>query len=388
MKLKNVKDELNFVCTATPGELHSYIKTTPFSHVAVEKALIKRSLDEDKNLTDIIAKYIRKYSLRPSARIMIFRRNALGLIRLLLSEKSEHKTILTEFLTHGDYHSIWLYLSQLKEDTSEIFPEEALIAAHNVPELHKLAVSKQLTPFAQYNIIFKNFNLGLTNSIILSGGLNEREKMTVIKQGDWETVNYLIECEKDPAQKHLLEELKFIRFSCGSKIEKFIKTTRFSQKAERFFLNYREFSLIIRYIKHYNIESGHEILIKRAGPNEILGYLSKNWLCESGEKLLLDRGKHREIKAYIKAQYFSEDNETRFVKRGKHNEIMLYIANHSLCDTAQKELIYRRNASEIEYYITHYPLSDIATEVLLDKADPQIIRLWQACRTKEPLPLL
>lgn len=52
---------------------------------------------------------------------------------------------------------------------------------------------------------------------------------------------------------------------------------------------------------HYQIPNGQEMILKREDRPEILGYLSKHWLCEASEKLLLKRGIHAEIKAYIKS---------------------------------------------------------------------------------------
>lgn len=380
MKLKNLKDEVNFVRTASPQELHAYLKTTRFSRVATEKELVKRCASGDKNLSDITTKYIKKYGLRQSARIEVFRSQAYGLIKLLLATSSgeEHTTALKEFSKHGNYHFVWLYIKESQEeDIAKVFPESLLIATHDIGELSALIKSKKLSPFAQLEIIVKNIHFTLIEALIKSGLLQEREKMAIMTTSSWETVNLLIEREKNPAEKQALNEMKLIRFSHSSKIGRFIANNRFCGKAEHFFYKHGEFSQIVRYIKHYNTIGGHEAVINRASPEEILNFLSKNWLCENGEKLILNRGKHREIKAYIKKHYFSEDNETRFIKRGRHNEIMLYIANHSLCDTAQCELIYRRNSSEIEYYVTHYPLADIAETALLKCATPETIRLWQ-----------
>lgn len=354
MKQKNLAEELEFVRSATERELLTFVKTAHFSHVSAEKELIKR------NFPKVAALYLQNYGFQPGARIAVFRQNLHGLMKMLLTQKQNHQNIAAEFFAHGEYHTIRQYIATAADDLSEIFPEETLFAANNVNELHRLAANRKLTPFAQYEIIRRNTMSSLTRAIIMSGPLNEREKLCVMEYAEWEEVNLLIEIEKNPVKRQMLEEMQLIRFAHRHKIAKFIATDRFCKNAERFFFKHGDFTLLVSYIKHYNIKGGHEIIISRAGSKEILGYLSQNRLCEKGEKLLLDRRKHSEIKAYIKGHYFSEDNETRFIKRGRHNEIMLYIARHSLCDTAQCELMYRRNSTEIEYFVSHYPLANIA----------------------------
>lgn len=373
MKLKSLCEELEFIRSAPEKELVAYVKTTRFSHVSAEKALIARGT------TSAIEVYIHQHSFRSGARIAVFRGNQLKWINLLLNCEKGKTEVLKEFFAYGSYLFIWALIHNegYFDNIAEVFPEQPLFEKNDYPALVRVLCDTGLTPFAKLELIHRNVP-EMTFMLIADSCLNEREKLAVLEYADWESVNFLIEREHKPARKQMFEEMKLIRFAHRGKIERFIKSNRFCKNAKRFFFAHGEFSLLVRYIKHYNIEGGHEVIINRAGPKEILGYLSKNRLCEKGEKLLLDRRKHREIKAYIKGHYFTEENETRFIKRGRHSEIMLYISRHSLCDTAQQELMYRRNSTEIEYYVSHYPLADIAEAALLKCATPETVRVWEA----------
>ena len=372
MKSKKLCEELNFIRSAPEKELIAQIKASRFSHVTAEKELIKRGF------TSAIEVYMRLYGFRSGARIAIFRSNELKWINMLLALEEGHIEPLQEFFAYGNYLFIWTLIHNETDEKSiaEVFPEQPLIEQKDYQTLMRKNRQGGLSPFAKLELIRRNVPF-ITELLIAEGRLNEREKLAVMEYADWDVINFLIENETKPARKQMYEEMKLIRFAHHGKLEKFIDHQRFSKNAERFFLMYGEFSLLVRYIKHYNIKNGSEVIINRAEPKEILGYLSKNQLCEKGEKLLLKRNKHREIKAYIKGHYFSEENEVRFIKRGRHNEIMLYLSRHSLCDTAQQELMYRRNSEEIAYYVSHYPLADVAEKAFLKCAPAEVIRHWQ-----------
>ncbi len=372
MKLKNLQEELEFIRSATVRELVAYIKTAHFSHVAAEKELVKRGL------TAAIEEYMLHYGFASGARIAIFRSNNLKWINLLLLMENGKTEVLEEFFAYGNYLFIWalVHNEDYFDNIPEVFPEQNLLEQKNYAALREHGNTFVLTPFAKLELIHRNIP-EMTRWLITSTRLNEREKMAVMEFADWDDINLLIETEHKAERKQMFEEMRLIRFAHRNKLERFISTNRFCKNAERFFFAHGEFASVVSYIKHYGIEEMHEVILNRASPKEILGYLSQNRLCEKGEKLLLDRRKHREIKAYIKEHYFAEDNETRFIKRGQHNEIMLYISRHSLCDTAQQELMFRRNSAEIEYYVSRYPLADIAEAALLKCATPETIRIWQ-----------
>lgn len=372
MKLKNLNEELAFIRSASEKEIVAYIKTTHFSHATAEKELVKRGINT------AIEEYMKRYGFRSGARIAIFRSNNLKWINLLLFCEDNRTEVLEEFFAYGNYLFIWALIHNdgYFDNINEVFPEKTLLEQKNFKALLDIGKTFGLTPFAKLELIHRNIP-GMTGWLIAHERLNEREKIAIMEYSDWEDVNFLIERERKPARKQMFEQMKLIRFARRNKLERFIASNRFCKNAERFFFAHGEFALVVRYVKHYNIAGGHEVVINRAGPKEILGYLSKNQLCEKGETLLLNRRKHREIKAYIKEHYFSEENETRFIKRGRHNEIMLYIARHSLCDTAQQELMFRRNSTEIEYYVSRYPLANIAETALLKCATPETVRVWQ-----------
>ncbi len=370
MKLKNLEQELEFIRSAEPKKLYAYIKANHFSHTKAEKEMVKYGCSKAVKL------YILKYGLQSGARIAVFRQNNLELVQLLLQESSRQREILAEFLTHGVYHTIRQYLQKCEESLEDVFPEWELLECGSTEDLLRFASHHRLTALAKYELIRRRHPL-IIRAVIKKGRLNEREKLAVMEFADWEETDFLIAYEKKPEQQRMLREMQLIRFSHSKKLAKYVAKRRLSKNAESFFFKYAEFSLLVRYIKHYNVKGGQEIIINRAKPTEILRYLSQNWLCESGEKLLLDRRKHREIKTYIKSHYFTEENETRFIKRGRHNEIMLYISRHSLCDTAQCELMYRRNSSEINYFVSHYPLANIAEAAFLRCAPPETRHIWQ-----------
>lgn len=372
MKLKNLNEELEFIRSASEKELAAYVKTAHFSHVTAEKELIKRGV------TAAIEGYMLQHGYLSGARIAIFRSNQLKWINLLLVCENGKTEVLEEFFAYGNYLFIWALVHNegYFDNIKEVFPEQHLLEEKNYDALRTIGNDFGLTPFAKLELIHRNIP-GMTRWLIASSRLNEREKTAVMEYADWDDVNFLIDCERKAERKRTYEEMKLIRFSHSNKLERHIISNRFSKNAEQFFFAHGEFALVVSYIKHYGIKDMHEVILSRASPKEILGYLSKNRLCEKGEKLLLNRRKHREIKAYIKEHYFSEENEPRFIQRGRHNEIMLYIARHSLCDTAQLELIYRRNSAEIEYYVSRYPLANIAETALLKCATPETIRIWQ-----------
>ena len=178
--------------------------------------------------------------------------------------------------------------------------------------------------------------------------------------------------------KDSISQIRLIRFGSKHQIESFITRNRFVKKAEEYFFEHGDIELLIKYIKHYNVEEGSKRLLERSEPNEIVKFLSKNWLCESGEKILLKRGNHLEIKAYIKKHCFTDEHEVNFIKRGRHREIMLYLAHHSLNDQAQIELFYRRNNDEIIYFITHYPVSDVAEPIFMKCATDEAVQIYMS----------
>lgn len=229
--------------------------------------------------------------------------------------------------------------------------------------------------FAKYDLIMRG-NHNIIMLVIAKGRLNEREKLALLTRGTYEEVNFLIETQSNRKEAEKLRQMKMIRFNSRKKVEQFIARRRFVQEAEDFFFKHGAFSLLVKYVMHYQIPNGQEMILKREDRPEILGYLSKHWLCEASEKLLLKRGIHAEIKAYIKKHCFHDEPEVHFVKRGNHREIMLYLANHSLCDEAQRELIYRRNNEEIMYFISRYPLADIAVEALCKCGSDTAFDLW------------
>lgn len=370
MKLTNTQKEQKFIRSADPKELLAHIKTARFSFKSSEKELLKRENQDEIKL------YLQKYGLSRSTWITVFRFNLLDVIRLLLPEIPNDRRILKDFLIHGDYQTITQYLMTSKDNLSDVFPEKELLESNNYGEIHAYMLTHRLTPFAQYWLIRRNIPL-LTQTIINKGRLNQREKFAVMEYADWEETNLLIESEPDEKERQQLKEMQDIRFYSLQNLEDRLKACRLPKEVELFFFKVAHFSLVMSYVKHYEVENGSEVILSRATPSQALKYLSQSKLSKNGETFLLNRGSRHEIKAYIENHYFTEDNETRFIKRGKHNEIMLYLSKHSLCDTAQCELIYRRDAQEIEYYITHYPLTDSAETLLFEYASPETLRVWE-----------
>lgn len=366
MKLKTLEKELNFIQTSEPCELLAYIANTASFRAKSEKALVLRGCTEATRL------YLKKYGLRSAARIALFRANHSVLVKETLLLYATSAEVLNEFLTHGAYHTIKHYLRLAKV---WLYPEQEVIETGSEQEILSLIKNHKTSAFARLEVIMRG-NPRLVDAIIVKGRLNEREKLAIMEHSPWQEAALLTDLERKDEQKKLLQQLLLIRFSSERKLEAFIARQRFCKTAEDFFFRFAPFEVLVKYIKHYNIPNGQDILLRRGTGNKIMRYLSRNHLCPSGEKLLLDRGCHAEIKVYIKQFYFSEDNEVRFIKRGNHREIMLYITKHSLCDEAQRELIYRRNHAEIMYFVSSYPLANIAEDALLKCGTSEQIRAY------------
>ncbi len=366
MKLKTLEKELNFIQTSEPCELMNYIASVAPFRAKSEKALVLRQCIEATRL------YLNKYGLRSSARIALFRANHPDLVAEVLAQYASSEEVLNEFLTHGAYHTIKHYLHMT---AAPLYPEQEVVEAGNEREILSLVKNHKTTAFARLELIMRG-NPRIIDAIIIRGKLNEREKLAIMTHAPWQEAALLVDTERKDEQKKLLQQLLLIRFSSERKIAAVIARQRFGKLAEDFFFRHASFELLVKYIKHYNIPNGQEMLLQRGSKDKIRRYLSRNRLCSGGEKLLLDRGCHAEIKVYIKQFYFSEDNEVRFIKRGNHREIMLYITKHSLCDEAQKELIYRRNHAEIMYFVSTYPLANAAEDVLMKCGTPEQIRAY------------
>ena len=366
MKLKKLEQELDFIQTADVSELLAYITNVSSFRAKAEKVLVLRECIEATRL------YIKKYGLCSSARIALFRANHPVLVAEFLERYISSAGVLNDFLTHGSYHTIKQYL---RIAATPLYPEQEMIEAGNELELLSLVKNHKTTAFAKLELIMRG-NPRIIDAIIIKGRLNEREKLAIMTHAPWQEAALLVDTERKDEQKKLLQQLLLIRFSSERKIATFIARNRFCKTAENFFFKLAPFELLVKYVKHYNIPNGQNILLQRGDGDKIMRYLSSNRLCPSGEKLLLNRGRHAEIKVYIKQFYFSEDNEVRFIKRGKHREIMLYISKHSLCDEAQRELIYRRNHAEIMYFVSTYPLANIAEDALMKCGTPEQIRAY------------
>ncbi len=351
MKKINLEQELGFIQSAEPNNLLKAIMKKRLSPKG-EKALIKRGL------TDISMFYIKAYGLSPISKIEVFKSNNPLLVSALL-ENATPET-LEIFLTHGEYNSVMRYL---KRNDVPNYHERDLIWSKDEAKILSYMEHHRLSPFAKLDIIMRKKDT-LIQKLIVKNKLNEREKLAIMRFGSYESVMLLIKVQTTVKEADRLRQMKLIRFGSDKQIENFIRHQRFKAEVEEFFYQYGTFSALVNYFKHYMIEGGQDILLKRNERNEILNYLSKHWLCEESEKLLLKRGIHSEIKAYIKKHYFHDEQEVKFIQRGKHREIMLYLTVHSLNDKAQMELLYRRNQEEIMYYISHYPLADEAVEVL------------------------
>ena len=373
MKLKNLKQELEFIRSAEPQELMSQVVKTRFSTKA-EKPLIRRGI------SDISLFYIKAYGLKEAAQIEVFRTNHPKLVEAVLETSADPGRTMVLFLAHGEYNTVMKYLK--RHDVPQ-YTERELVWYGKPEEILHHVRRHRISPFARYDLIRRG-NPAIIRAIIAKGRLNEREKLEIMTHGAYDEVEFLVQSEANPAEEQKLRQMQMIRFSSRKKLEKYIRTRRFYHEVEDFFFKLAPFAVLISYIKHYQIENGQELLLKRNDRPELLSYLSKNWLCEEGAKLLLKLGIHAEIKAYIKKHYFNDEQEVHFIKRGKHREIMLYLANHSLCDKAQIELIYRRNQAEITYFISHYPLADAAVDVLYKCGSDEAINLWQ----NTPYPLL
>lgn len=367
MTLKNLKQELDFICYAEPKKLMAQVVKTRFSTKA-EKPLIQRGIPE------ISMFYIKAYGLKEAAQIEVFRANHPKLVEAVLETSVTPNRTMILFLTHGEYNTVMKYLK--RHDVPQ-YTERDLIWYGKPEDILQHVRRHRISPFARYDLIRRG-NPTIIRTIITKGHLNEREKMEIMSRGTYDQVDFLAQVETNPNEKQKLRQMQMIRFSSRKKLEKYIRTRRFYHKVEDFFFKYAPFAVLISYIKHYQIPNGQKLLLQRNDRPEILNYLSKNWLCEDGAKLLLKLGVHAEIKAYIKKHYFDDEQEVHFIKRGKHREIMLYLTNHSLCDKAQIELIYRRNQSEIIYFISHYPMANAAVDVLYKCGSEEAINLWQS----------
>lgn len=351
MKKLNLEQELEIIQSAEPNKLLKIVMKQRLSPKG-EKALIRRGL------TDISLFYIKAYGLGVLSQIEVFKSNTPILVEALLERATPE--ILETFLSHGEYNTVMKYL---KRHDVPNYKEKDLIWSKNEAEILHYMEQHRLSPFAKLDIIMRKKDV-LTLKLIVKNKLNEREKLAIMRFGSYDCVMELIEVQSNRKEADKLRQMKLIRFGSDKQIENFIRTQRFKADVEEFFYQFGSFRCLVSYFKRYTIENGQDILLKRNERTEILGYLSKHWLCEESEKLLLKRGVHSEIKAYIKKHYFHDEQEVKFIKRGKHREIMLYISVHSLNDKAQMELIYRRNQEEIMYYISHYPLAECAVEVL------------------------
>lgn len=353
-------DQLDFIRTATLNQLHERVQQKKF-RIKAEINLVKRKIHR------VTLLYIQKYGLSSgAARVEVIRMNNRELIHALIQKTPE---AIHDFLNHGNYHTVKDYLEQ---NNVPEYAEQYLVQKGTFSDLISFSKKHGLSPFAKYDLIMRG-DSPVIYFMISNLPLDEREKLAIAHYRSKEEIDYLCADMRKSSTKDAIMQIRLIRFGSKYQIEEFIKTRRFVSKAEEYFFNHGDIESLIKYIKHYNIEEGSKRLLERSQPNEIIKFLSKNWLCESGEKLLLKRGNHLEIKAYIKKHNFTDENEVHFIKRGKHREIMLYLANHSLCDIAQIELFYRRNNEEIMYFITHYPLADIAEPVFMKCATDDAI---------------
>ena len=363
MRKQNLEQELEIIRSAEPNKLLKIVMKKRFSPKG-EKALIRRGL------TDISLYYIKAYGLGVLSQIEVFKSNNPILVDALL-ERATPET-LEIFLSHGEYNTVMKYL---KRHDVPNYHERDLIWSKDEAEILRYMERHRLSPFAKLDIIMRKKDV-LTLKLIAKNKLNEREKLALMRFGSYDCVMQLIEVQSNRKEADKLRQMKLIRFGSDKQIENFIRQQRFKAEVEEFFYQYGSFRTLVSYFKRYTIENGQDILLKRNERTEILGYLSKHWLCEASEKLLLKRGVHAEIKTYVKKHYFHDEQEVKFIKRGKHREIMLYISVHSLNDQAQMELLYRRNQEEIMYYISHYPLAECAVEVLNKCGTDAAFDLW------------
>ena len=365
MKLKNLDQELEFIRSAEPKQLVAYVVNNRFSARA-EKQLIKRGITEASLF------YIKAYGLKEPAQVEVFRANRPQLVDAVLESAADPCRTIALLLTHGEYNTVMKYLK--RHDVPQ-YTERDIVWSGSEKAIISHINRHRISMFAKYDLIMRG-NHNIIMLVIAKGRLNEREKLALLTRGTYEEVNFLIETQSNRKEAEKLRQMKMIRFNSRKKVEQFIARRRFVQEAEDFFFKHGAFSLLVKYVMHYQIPNGQEMILKREDRPEILGYLSKHWLCEASEKLLLKRGIHAEIKAYIKKHCFHDEPEVHFVKRGNPREIMLYLANHSLCDEAQRELIYRRNNEEIMYFISRYPLADIAVEALCKCGSDTAFDLW------------
>ena len=363
MKLKNLDQELEFIRSAEPKQLVAYVVNNRFSARA-EKQLIKRGITEASLF------YIKAYGLKEPAQVEVFRANRPQLVDAVLESAADPCRTIALLLTHGEYNTVMKYLK--RHDVPQ-YTERDIVWSGSEKAIISHINRHRISMFAKYDLIMHG-NHNIIMLVIAKGRLNEREKLALLTRGTYEEVNFLIETQSNRKEAEKLRQMKMIRFNSRKKVEQFIARRRFVQEAEDFFFKHGAFSLLVKYVMHYQIPNGQEMILKREDRPEILSYLSKHWLCEASEKLLLKRGIHAEIKAYIKKHCFHDEPEVHFVKRGNHREIMLYLANHSLCDEAQRELIYRRNNEEIMYFISRsLPLRRYANAAA-------IRRLTSGCR--------
>lgn len=363
MKKLTIEQEKEFIPTATPRELLNRVQKQRLSPLG-ERLLIKRGI------SDISLLYIKLYGLRTGAMIDVFKGNDSDLTNALL--ETNDPTTMKLYLTHGHYASVRKYVKMHEEAP---FPERDILWQKDPEKIMNYLKHHRLSAFGKLEVIMRG-NAKMIMLMLGKGGVNEREKLALLKYGSYEAVTFLIGSQTNPKEAEKLRQMRLIRFGTRRQIDNFTKHRRFVQDAESFFLEFGEFKALVGYIMHYQIKNGQDILLKRNERCEILNYLSKHWLCEESEKLLLKRGNHVEIKAYIKSHYFQPEQEVKFIQRGKHREIMLYISEHSLSDQAQLELFYRRNQEEILYYLSHYPLADIAVEALNKCGSDEAIDLY------------
>ena len=368
MKKMTSAQELNFINSAPANSLEDYILEYSFNPVN-EPAFIQRKL------TSLSRLYLRKYGITEKGAIALIRTQNPDLIFALMTCDKLTYTPDSLLLENGSYLNITQWLKN--HDTTK-YPEKDMVWDKDQTRILHHITKHKISNFGQYDLIRRQKHEAV-KAMILRGKIYQHNEFVVMQYGSKENAQLLLDIKNNIVIRRILNEMYIVRFGSYATIKQLTSTKRLHKQAEELFLEIAPFDLVVKYIKHFKLDSAQIILLKRNQPDEVLNFLSKTTLCQEAEDYLLRRNIHSEIKAYIKNHSLSSENEVLLIKHGVHREIMLYLQKQSLCDLAQLELINRGIVHEVDYMIAHYPhLADIAADRLLQIGTQEQIDIWTA----------